>query len=72
MEKASGKYSKDIFKSCERTGNSLVADNILSFSLMFHIAERRLCFNIFGVIFNEFKHKFVLTVTSLVTFPFSV
>ena len=46
--KGKWKYSKDIFKNCERTGNSLVANNILPFSLMFHIAERLLYFSIFG------------------------
>ena len=46
--KGKWKYSKDIFKNCKRTGISLVANNILPFSLTFHKAERLLYFNILG------------------------
>ena len=57
------KYSKDIFNNCLRTENSLVPNNILPFSLMFHIAERLLYFDILGVLFNEFENNFVFAST---------
>ena len=48
MENASGRAAKVSSKIVKRIGNSLVPNNILPFSLMFHIAERLLYFDNFG------------------------
>ena len=44
--KVKSEYNNSIFKNCSRTGNIKVPNNILPFSLMFHIAERLLYFEI--------------------------
>ena len=46
-------------QSFKRTGNSLVPNNILPFSHMFHKAESLLYFDILRVIFNELGDNFV-------------
>ena len=42
------KYSKGIFKIVKEMDTKKVRNNIVPFSLMFHIAERLLYFDIFG------------------------
>ena len=57
--KDKSEYNNGIFKNCSRIGNSKVPNNILPFSLMFHLADRLLYFDIFEVIFNKFDGNFV-------------
>ena len=52
-------YSNGIFTYCSRTGNSNVLNNILPFSLMFHLAKKLLYFDILKAIFNKFDDNFV-------------
>ena len=47
MEKASGRAAK-VPSKLLKTGNSLVPNKILPFSLMFHIAQRLLYCDTFG------------------------
>ena len=62
------RYLQELLK----TGNSLVSNNILPFSLMFDRAERLLYFDIFGVFPMNLRITLCLPLTSLVNFPFSV
>ena len=47
LGKGKWKYSKGILFIVEKNGNGKVTNNSLPFSLMFHIAERLLYFDIF-------------------------
>ena len=57
--KGKRQYNNCIFKNCLRIGKSKVSNTILPFSLMLHIAEKLLCFNIFEVVYNKFEDNFV-------------
>ena len=53
--KGKWKYSKDIFKNCQRTGNSKVLNSSLAFSLMFHFLNDFYTL----IFFNDFQDNCV-------------
>ena len=70
MKKESGITTKVSSKVVKETGNSQLMNNNLPFSLMFHIAEGLLYFDILGLFSQNLKMILYFPATFLVNLPF--